>query len=100
MQFYVVSCNWSRDLAIPKTVEKAVKHYNIFYKFSLKFKGCKLPVSCWIGTIRIKELKRAFKSGDLRSKLVYHALETDHVPNFEWLKYLHPELNYTNQEYS
>ena len=34
-----------------------------------------------------------FKSGDLRSKLVYHALETDHVPNFETVKELASGVN-------
>ena len=34
------------------------------------------------GTIRLKDHKRPFKTGDMRSKLVHHALETDHVPNF------------------
>ena len=41
-----------------------------------------------IGTNRIKEHKRAFKTSDLRSKLVYHALETNHVSNFEMVKVL------------
>ena len=40
------------------------------------------------GTVRIKEHRRAFNAGDLRSKLVNHALETDHVPDFEMVKVL------------
>ena len=40
------------------------------------------------GTIRIKEHKRAFKSGDLKSKLICHALETDHEHDFEMVKVL------------
>ena len=40
------------------------------------------------GTIRIKEHNRAFKAGDLRYKLIYHALETDQMPNFEMVKVL------------
>ena len=41
-----------------------------------------------IGIIKIKEYKRPLKAGSLWSKLVYHALETDHVPNFELAKVL------------
>ena len=46
-----------------------------------------------IGTIRIKKHKRAFNSGDIKSKLVFHALETDHVPNFDKVKVLASGVN-------
>ena len=34
-------------------------------------------------TIRLKEYKKSFKTGDIRSKLVHYAVETDQMPNFE-----------------
>ena len=46
-----------------------------------------------IGTIRIKEYKCDFNSGDIKSKLVCHALETGHVPNFDKVKVLASGVN-------
>ena len=45
------------------------------------------------GVIGIKEHKRAFESGGLKSKVIYHTLKTDHVPNFEVVKVLASEVN-------
>ena len=45
------------------------------------------------GTILKKEHKPAFKKGNLRSKLVHHVLETDHVPDFEMMKVLASAVN-------
>ena len=47
----------------------------------------------WTGTIRIKEHKWALKTGDWRSKLVHHELETDHLPNFEMTNVLASGVN-------
>ena len=45
------------------------------------------------GTIRIKEHKHAFNSGDVKSKLVCHALEIVHVLNFDKVKVIAPDVN-------
>ena len=45
------------------------------------------------GTIRIKEHKRAVNSGDVKCKLVCHALETNHAPNFDKVKILASGIN-------
>ena len=45
------------------------------------------------GTIRLIERKRSFKSGDIYSKLVDHAFETDHVPDYGISTVLAAEVN-------
>ena len=53
--------------------------------YSIPCKNCKsvyIGETGRTGIIRSNEHKRSFKSGDIRSKLVNHALETDHVPDF------------------
>ena len=46
------------------------------------------------GTIRIEEHKRAVKSGDLKSKFLCHALETDHLPHFEMVEVVASGVNF------
>ena len=64
--------------------------YSITYK---NFSSIHIDESSCTGNIRILKCKCNYKKDGLKSKLVIHSLEADHIPNFDNSKIIKSNYN-------